>query len=118
MPVWVGIFDTYEKILHYMNVAREWSATCVLEGAMQGEGVKGNRFVEPAIFAGVTNDMRIAQEKRVLETRFFRLSFDDEEDALHIGNDVVFGLATGVWTSDISQALRMSEKEIEEHSTV
>ena len=100
----------YEKILHYMNVAREDGATCVLGGRpYKGIGVKGNRFVEPTIFTGVTNDMRIAQEE-VFGPILSVIPFDDEEEALHIGNDVVFGLAAGVWTSDIGRALRMSEK--------
>ncbi len=100
----------YEKILHYMNVAREDGATCVLGGGpYKGKGVKGNRFVEPTIFTGVTNDMRIAQEE-VFGPILSVIPFDDEEEALHIGNDVVFGLAAGVWTSDIGRALRMSEK--------
>jgi aldehyde dehydrogenase (NAD+) len=38
------------------------------------------------------------------------IPFEDEADALSIGNDIVFGLAAGVWTSDIGRALRMSEK--------
>ena len=38
------------------------------------------------------------------------ISFDTEEDAIRIGNDIVFGLAAGVWTSDLGRAFRMSEK--------
>ena len=34
----------------------------------------------------------------------------DEEEAIALGNDIVFGLAAGVWTSDIGRALQMSEK--------
>jgi len=100
----------YEKILHYMDVAREDGATCVLGGKpYTGEGAKGNRFVEPTIFTGVSNDMRIAQEE-VFGPILSVIPFDDEEDALRIGNDIVFGLAAGVWTSDIGRAIRMSEK--------
>ena len=100
----------YEKILHYMDVAREDGATCVLGGKpYTGEGARGNRFVEPTIFTGVSNDMRIAQEE-VFGPILSVIPFDDEEDALRIGNDIVFGLAAGVWTSDIGRAIRMSEK--------
>ena len=38
------------------------------------------------------------------------IPFEDEDEAIAIGNDIVFGLAAGVWTSDIGRALRMSEK--------
>lgn len=100
----------YEKILHYIDVANEDGATCVLGGKpYTGEGVKGNRFVEPTVFTGVTNEMRIAQEE-VFGPILSVIPFDAEEDAIRIGNDIVFGLAAGVWTSDIGRALRMSEK--------
>ena len=100
----------YEKILHYMNVAREDGATCVLGGGpYTGEGVKGNRFVEPTIFTNVENHMRIAQEE-VFGPILSVIPFEDEAEALSIGNDIVFGLAAGVWTTDIGRALRMSEK--------
>ncbi|MEM7195488.1 MAG: aldehyde dehydrogenase [Pseudomonadota bacterium] len=100
----------YEKILHYIDVARGDGATCVLGGKpCSGEGIKGNRFVEPTIFTGVSNDMRIAQEE-VFGPILSVIPFDDEEEAIRIGNDIVFGLAAGVWTSDIGRALRMSEK--------
>ena len=100
----------YEKILHYIDVANEDGATCVLGGKpYTGEGVKGNRFVEPTVFTGVTNEMRIAQEE-VFGPILSVIPFDAEEDAIRIGNDIVFGLAAGVWTSDIGRALRMSER--------
>ena len=54
----------YEKILQYIKVAEEDGATCVLGGKpYTGDGVQGDRFVEPTIFTGVTNNMRIAQEE-------------------------------------------------------
>lgn len=100
----------YEKILHYINVAREDGATCVLGGRpYTGDGAKGNRFVEPTIFTGVSNDMRIAQEE-VFGPILSVIPFDTEEDAIRIGNDILFGLAAGVWTSDIGRAFRMSDK--------
>jgi (Z)-2-((N-methylformamido)methylene)-5-hydroxybutyrolactone dehydrogenase len=100
----------YEKILHYINVAREDGATCVLGGKpYTGDGAKGDRFVEPTIFTGVSNEMRIAQEE-VFGPILSVIPFDTEEDAIRIGNDILFGLAAGVWTSDIGRAFRMSDK--------
>jgi aldehyde dehydrogenase (NAD+) len=100
----------YEKILNYIEVAREDGATCVLGGKpYTGAGAKGSRFVEPTIFTGVSNDMRIAQEE-VFGPVLSVIPFDTEEEAIEIGNDIVFGLAAGVWTSDIGRAIRMSEK--------
>ena len=106
----VTTMPQFDKILHYMNVAREDGATCVLGGKpYSGDGAKGERFVEPTIFTNVTNTMRIAQEE-VFGPILSVIPFDTEEEALAIGNDIVFGLAAGVWTSDIGRALRMSER--------
>ena len=65
--------------------------------------------MEPTIFTGVSNQMRIAQEE-VFGPVLSVIPFNDEEEAIALGNDIVFGLAAGVWTSDIGRALRMSEK--------
>ncbi len=100
----------YDKILHYIKVAKENGATCVLGGKpYTGEGARGDRFVEPTIFTGVSNDMRIAQEE-VFGPVLSVIQFDTEEDAIRIGNDVLFGLAAGVWTSDIGRVFRISKK--------
>ena len=65
--------------------------------------------MEPTIFTGVSNQMRIAQEE-IFGPVLSVIPFDDEDEAIALGNDIVFGLAAGVWTSDIGRALRMSEK--------
>ena len=66
-------------------------------------------FVEPTIFTGVRNDMRIAQEE-VFGPVLGVIPFRDEEEAVAIGNDVVFGLAAGIWTENIRRALTMSRR--------
>ena len=100
----------YDKILSYIDIARKEGATCVLGGRpYTAEATKGGRFIEPTIFTGVTNDMRIAQEE-VFGPVLSVIPFDTEEDAVRIGNDIVFGLAAGIWTSDIGCAFRVSEQ--------
>ncbi|MEM8687356.1 MAG: aldehyde dehydrogenase [Pseudomonadota bacterium] len=100
----------YQKILDYIEVAKQDGATCILGGnPYDGPGAKGRQFVEPTIFTGVDNTMRIAQEE-VFGPVLGVIPFDTEEDAIRIGNDVNFGLAAGVWTQDIGRAIRMSEK--------
>lgn len=100
----------YQKVLQYIDIARSEGATTVLGGSkgMAPECGKG-WFVQPTIFTGVTNDMRIAQEE-VFGPVLSIIRFKDEADALRIANDVRFGLAAAVWTNDIGRAIRMSEK--------
>ena len=100
----------YKKVIDYINIAKSEGAKCIMGGnPYTGEGSKGNQFVEPTIFTGVTNDMRIAQEE-VFGPVLSVIPFENEEEAIKIGNDVNFGLAAGVWTSDIGRAIRMSSK--------
>lgn len=100
----------YRKVLDYINIAKEEGAKCILGGGpYDGPGAKGGQFVQPTIFTGVTNEMRIAQEE-VFGPVLAVIPFDGEEDAIRIANDVRFGLAAGVWTKDLGRAIRMSEK--------
>jgi aldehyde dehydrogenase (NAD+) len=100
----------FEKILEYIDVARGEGARPVLGGARAvGPECGDGWFVEPTIFAGVTNDMRIAQEE-VFGPVLAVIPFKDEEEAIAIGNDVVYGLAAGVWTQNMRRALTMAER--------
>ena len=100
----------FEKILEYIAIAKKEGAKCVLGGEpYTGPGAKGDQFISPTIFIGVTNDMRIAQEE-IFGPVLAVIPFEDEEEAIEIANDVDFGLAAGVWTNDIGRTFRMSEK--------
>jgi aldehyde dehydrogenase (NAD+) len=99
-----------EKILKYIDIATGEGARPVLGGARATRPECGDGwFVEPTIFKGVHNRMRIAQEE-VFGPVLAVIPFKDEEEAIAIGNDVVYGLAAGVWTQNIRRALLMSEK--------
>ena len=100
----------YKKVLDYIDIAKREGAKCILGGGpYTGAGAKGSQFIAPTIFTGVRNDMRIAQEE-VFGPVLSVIPFEDEAEALRIGNDIAFGLAAGVWTKDMGRALRMSEK--------
>ncbi len=99
--------DQYQKVLRYIDIARSEGGRCVF-GGQPASHLPGGQFVEPTIFVDITNDMRIAQEE-VFGPVLSVISFEDEEEAIRIGNDVIYGLAAGVWTKDLSRALRMSK---------
>ncbi|HET9192351.1 MAG TPA: aldehyde dehydrogenase [Vicinamibacterales bacterium] len=99
-----------EKILKYIDIAKGEGARAVLGGSRASRPECGNGwFVEPTIFAEVRNSMRIAQEE-VFGPVLSVIPFTDDEEAIAIGNDVVYGLAAGVWTQNIRRALTMAEK--------
>ncbi len=99
----------YEKVKTYIQVAQEEGATLLMGGKPATNDVcKKGWFIEPTIFGDVRNDMRIAQEE-VFGPVLSIIRFKDEAEALSIANDIRFGLAAGVWTSDMARAIRMSE---------
>jgi (Z)-2-((N-methylformamido)methylene)-5-hydroxybutyrolactone dehydrogenase len=99
-----------EKILNYIEIATSEGASPVLGGARATRPECGSGwFVEPTIFQGVKNSMRIAQEE-VFGPVLAVIPFEDEEEAIAIGNDVVYGLAAGVWTGNMRRALKMADR--------
>jgi acyl-CoA reductase-like NAD-dependent aldehyde dehydrogenase len=98
----------HKKVLDYIGIARDEGAELMLGGKTADvEGSKSGLFVQPSIFSGVKNSMRIAQEE-VFGPVLSVIRFRDEDEALSIANDTLFGLASGVWTQSMRRALNMS----------
>jgi aldehyde dehydrogenase (NAD+) len=99
----------YQKILQYIEVAKSEGAEVLLGGGPANGPECGDSkwFVQPTIFGGVHNKMRIAQEE-VFGPVLSVIRFKTEEEAVEIANDIAFGLAAGVWTQSIKRALKVS----------
>lgn len=92
-----------DRVAEYLMIGSNEKATALAGGKTPDGRLSGGFFVEPTVFAGVTNQMRIAREE-IFGPVICALRFKDLPDAIEKGNDSPFGLAAGVWTRDLRKA--------------
>jgi (Z)-2-((N-methylformamido)methylene)-5-hydroxybutyrolactone dehydrogenase len=99
----------FDRILSMIESAKREGARLVAGGGpATGERLGKGLFIQPTIFADVDNQMTIAQEE-VFGPVLSIIPFDTESEALKIANATRYGLASGIWTRDLSRALRVSK---------
>ena len=96
--------EQFDRVKGYLDVGKKEGAK-VAAGGDAGTG-KGY-FVNPTLFTGVKNDMRIAREE-IFGPVGTAISFTDENDAVLQGNNTDYGLSAAVWTRDLSRAHKMA----------
>ena len=98
----------FERIMGFIASAKAEGAR-LMTGGERATGAELGRglFVQPTVFADVRNDMKIAQEE-IFGPVLAVIPFDTEEEAIAIGNDTRYGLASGIWTQDINRVQRVS----------
>jgi betaine-aldehyde dehydrogenase len=96
-----------DRVLGYIAKGVEEGATLVAGGSeARLQGFEGGCFVEPTIFAGVTDQMTIAREE-IFGPVMCVLDFADEDEVVARANATDFGLAAGVFTRDLSRGHRV-----------
>jgi len=99
--------EQVEKILSYLDIGRQEGARCLIGGernVLAGE-LQGGYYVKPTVIEG-HNRMRVFQEE-IFGPVVSVTTFKDEEEALSLANDTLYGLGAGIWTRDGSRAYRV-----------
>jgi aldehyde dehydrogenase len=98
--------DQLEKILSYLDIGKKEGAKVLVGGELaKHDGDMANGYyVQPTIFEG-TNDMRVFQEE-IFGPVLAVTTFKDDEEALTLANDTLYGLGAGVWTRNGTRAYR------------
>jgi aldehyde dehydrogenase (NAD+) len=94
--------EQFEKVTNYVEVGKTEGATVAAGGGVPD---REGYFVEPTVFTGVDNDMRVAQEE-IFGPVLTVIPFESEQEAIKLANDVEYGLVGGVFTSDVTRAFR------------
>ena len=96
-----------KRVLEYIEIGKSEGARLVYGGGIPA-GFSGF-YVEPTLFADVTNDMRIAREE-IFGPVLSVIKAENENDAVKIANNSTFGLAGGVWSRDNERAMNVARK--------
>jgi aldehyde dehydrogenase (NAD+) len=99
----------FDKIQRLIQAGIDEGATLVAGGTGRPDGIDKGYFVKPTVFANVTNDMTIAREE-IFGPVLSIIGYDDEDDAVRIANDTVYGLASYVSSNDVDRARSVARR--------
>ncbi len=99
----------FEKVERLIQVGLDEGATLVTGGPGRPDGLPRGYFVRPTVFSNVRNDMAIAREE-IFGPVLSILPYRDEEEAVRIANDTVYGLSGYVTSGDLARARRVAAR--------
>ena len=99
----------WDRVQSYIHLGLEDGAEVLVGGEGRPAGLERGWFVQPTVFTGVSNDMRIAREE-IFGPVLCVIPYDDEEEAIAIANDSPYGLQAYVESADAAHARRVAER--------
>ena len=100
-----------DKVLSYYRLAEECGAKTVVGGGVPslGADLDGGAWIEPTIWTGLTNADRPMREE-IFGPVAALVPFDTEDEAIALANDTEYGLASSVWTTNLSRGHRVAQR--------
>ena len=99
----------FEKVQNLIQKGIDEGAKLETGGVGRPDGMNRGYFVKPTVFSNVTNDMTIAQEE-IFGPVLSLIGYKDEEDAVRIANDTVYGLSAYVSSGDVEHAAKVGRE--------
>ena len=99
----------WHRVEEYIQKGIDEGAEVVLGGTGKPDGLEKGYFVKPTVFGKVDPNSTIAQEE-IFGPVMSIITYKDEDDAVAIANNSIYGLAGGVWSADQDRALRVAKR--------